>query len=133
MTDIPIAFTAPMVRALLDGHKTMTRRLPLVRRHNILSFDKGAERHLAPITEMPWQNVRPGDRLWVCESVTRAGSEIQYVADGSVSKRRWLESWKQDPRTATHLPRNLSRLTLIVTTTKIERLQDVSEDDAKAE
>lgn len=120
MTDRSIIFSAPMVRALLDGRKTMTRRLAW----------------RAPLQPRPtiWQNVGPGDRLWV-----REGFCPRYFDDGNPAyKADWTTGSADvamEPKwtTSIHMPRWASRLTLIVTATKIERLQDISEGDAKAE
>lgn len=134
MKDIPIIFSAPMIRALLDGRKTMTRRLAW----RLRDVNDNHTR-----TPTSWQQVKPSDRLWVRESWYAAhqsdrcpprgippGSSIVYGADkppyadiGIVGKLR----------PGIFLPRWASRLTLIVTATKIERLQDISEDDARSE
>jgi hypothetical protein len=138
MTDIPIIFSAPMIRALLDGRKTQTRRL----------------------ASAPWQVVKPGDRLWVREQfrvqqtsrITDARGPfrhvcIDYETDGH---RDWVdeyevtapkillerkgESGKDAPlNPSIHMPRVCSRLTLVVTATKIERLHEITEQDAKLE
>lgn len=108
----------------------------------------------------PWQKVRPGDRLWVRESyfqvghwepiagaVTRKGGQQKwgFVADRqdvqfeppvafATSRNRHypgVVGWHQ--RLGRFMPRKYSRLTLIITGTKIERLQDISEADAQAE
>lgn len=128
MSDRPIIFSAPMVLVLLDGRKTMTRRLA------------GAYRPVYPGAEelvrkpSPWQKVQPGDRLWVRESfaVTPDGNPV-YAAtefDGYASDC-WEAGIKCKP--SIHMPRWASRLTLVVTATKIEPLLDISEDDARAE
>ena len=103
MTDHSISFSEPMIRALLDGRKTQTRRCPTER----------------------WARIRLGDRLWVreawfCEGRDKAGGGMHYRANA-----RWLPSM--------YMPRWASRLTLIVTGTQPERLQDISEGGAKAE
>ena len=150
MRDIPIIFQAPMVRALLAGRKTQTRRLAWLKPRNPAS-GRIKDSYQRPSL---WQSVDPGDRLWVKESFTahwgrptpsgRAifnasvkqsdGSFIQatpadpiiayYAADGSTMSR-----W----RPSIHMPRWASRLTLIVTSVKVEPLQDISEADAMAE
>ncbi len=136
MTDRPIIFSAPMVRALLDGRKTMTRRLAW--RRTALLIEPDVETW-APT---PWQKVQPGDRLWVREN--------WYAARGfdDVKPRDMGRDWKICPavdwnyadwgikgklRPAIHMPRWASRLTLVVTAAKIERLQDISAANAEAE
>lgn len=154
--DIPVIFSSPMVRALLDGRKTMTRRLAwsFVRRklardltsgNPCLVDDKG--RTTAP---SPWQKAEPGDRLWVRESLYADQMEdlltgerttnvmaAYYVADKSevLGEGDFNLAWKWERKSlpSIHMPRAFSRLTLVVTSTKIERLQDISEADAKAE
>jgi len=74
-----------------------------------------------------------GDRLWVRESLERANDEaIGYPADGA-----WLPNtpwrWQRHKLPSIHMPRGLSRLTLIVTDVRVQRLQDISEQDAIAE
>jgi hypothetical protein len=128
--DVPIIFSGPMVRALLEGRKTMTRRLAW------------REKWAGPpaYRSSPWQRVIPGDRLWVRESLTRSGGYIHYAADHSIigweidragsMGRTWPTTWKQDPRPSIHMPRAASRLTLIVTAENIERLQQITRADA---
>src|SRR5579872_528511 len=135
MTDHPIIFSAPMVRALLDGRKTMTRRFA------------GAYKPIYPGCDdlqwkpSPWQRSQPGDRLWLREAfailprncyalpktLTRDGSEAAYY------RADFDRSGKPAWRSPIHMPRWASRLTLIVTATRIERVQEISEDDARAE
>lgn len=154
MTDHPIIMSAQMVRGLLreveapGTGKTMTRRLRL-RGGKSCSHCHGrgkvaADPEYQDCEECPnckgwggkptgWQRVRPGDRLWVREAhyVWSAGYK-----DGS-GKVIWYRASNPDaPTTWTpsiHMPRWASRLTLIVTATKIERLQDISYEDALAE
>lgn len=118
MTDIPIIFSAPMVRALLDGRKTMTRRLAWRTR-----VDRMPQ-------ASPWQKVRPGDRLWVREahSPHLCDDGVWYWADGNVADQ---DSMK--PKPSIHMFREHSRLTLTVTATKIERLKNINGIEALAE
>lgn len=141
MRDRPIIFSAPMVRALLAGTKTQTRRLAWV---------KG--RSMAMRRASPWQRVQPGARLWVRENWQFApqrycscpqGAEpapcddwqdgtgcqsnrggVVYAAD-DVKAARW--------RPSIHMPRWASRITLHVEAVRVQRLQDISEEDARAE
>lgn len=120
MTDRPIIMSAPMVRALLEGRKTQTRRLAA------LDYC-GA----CPAEKQKWQ---PGDRLWVREAFSPdwADDGPIYKADGGSAidagypaEPRWKPS--------IHMPRWASRLTLLVRDVRVERLQDISEADAMAE
>ena len=129
MADRPIIFSGPMVRALLDGRKTQTRR--------VLRED-----------ERPRYAV--GDRLWVKEEwsghyhfrdtppakrvsvMTPDGpilrEDIWYWADGRPATGDY-----ERPRPPLFMPRWASRITLIVESVRVERLQDISEEDAIAE
>lgn len=108
MTERPIIFSAPTIRSILSGSKTMTRRL----------------------TTSPLRKCEPGDLLWVRESVwintgdVHAG-RLHYRADEPDFKGQWTPS--------IHMPRWASRITLGVTSVKIERLQSITPADAIAE
>ncbi|WP_341702555.1 hypothetical protein [Ferrovibrio sp.] len=150
MRDIPIIFSAPMVRALLDGRKSQTRRLAWHRRTERPS---GCMSNVD--TPSSWQKVKTGDRLWVRETVAAGAcapskpsewspsfwareqgciynpSGLWYEADDTIPERTISSRGKWAP--SIHMPRWASRLTLVVTATKIERLQDICEIDAHAE
>ena len=103
MKDRPILFSAPMVRAILDGKKTMTRRIYKPR------FDK-------------W---KVGDRLWVRETYMLIHGRVDYAATCDIKSYRW--------RPSIFMPRKYSRILLEITDIKREALRDISEDDAKRE
>jgi|WetSurMetagenome_2_1015567.scaffolds.fasta_scaffold01778_5 hypothetical protein len=138
MTDRPIRFSAPMIRALIDGRKTSHREIikPQPRAEAIAdgSFIARANDLMTP----PPIRYAVGDRIWVREawkslgihekfspSQIPPGSDIQYPAT--------YDGWVSKVRPSIHMPRKFSRLTLIVEGVKIERLQDISEEDAIAE
>lgn len=151
MKERPIIFSAPMIRAMLEGRKTTTRRTVKPAKCR----DSGCE--LAPCEiagEVNGYNPdyryspygKPGDRLWVRETFItgyeldddelRVGDErVWYRADGEIDS--WLDEdgYMGDPkwRSSIYMPRTLSRITLEVTAVRIERLQDISEEDALAE
>lgn len=149
-----------MVRAILEGRKTQTRR--------IVKGDAGLmPMFVTPFAEGPLggtkvptgefglhfhndrvinKHVRcpygePGDRLWVREShkfENDKGDCIFYKADGArhyvQDNGEWLrpeDMWKWRP--SIHMPRWASRITLEVESVRVERLQAISEEDAKAE
>ena len=132
MTDRPIIFSAPMVRALLSGSKTQTRRIikpqpdedGLAREIAGGWFDTSGRKY--PLAE-------PGDRLYVRENFCLSlpcGTPVYHATLGQKLLAECSDiKWKP----SIHMPRTLSRLTLEVTGVKVERLQDISEEDAKAE
>lgn len=151
MADRPIIFSAPMVRALLAGQKTQTRRIlqqepadsrprtgsTLVHEGvNGSDFHRKVTGHLRP----RWAK---GDRLWVRETWA-VGNIYDGVAPRNINpsgKPGWCgvryaatdERRGIHDRPSIHMPRWVSRLTLVVTEVRVERLQDISEADATAE
>ena len=122
MADRPILFSAPMVRALLAGTKTQTRRVCK------LDVRSGMpEPELASLLRCCPYGV-PGDRLWVRETWAPLTVGYAYRADpvwNAPPADRWHPS--------IHMPRAASRITLEVTGVRVERLQDISEADVIAE
>lgn len=188
----PIIFSGQMVRTLLAGNKTQTRRIMKPQPPSVeavkarcgagFSIDPGTwcGAHNQFFTCGPVQTVRelmgcepgswvcqygkPGDYLWVRESVwerpdrsprmMREGADTWprciYQADSSSfgrpvwppqkfdladieAAREWCKEQKWKARPSIHMPRWASRLTLHITDVRVERLQDISEEDAKAE
>jgi hypothetical protein len=141
--------SAPMVRALLAGTKTQTRRVVKPQPVHDSRFAggwklEGKAGHEAatcsPLIADLSPYGQPGDRLWVrehwCASSAHdslpprdipAGDAVEYLAD---SPTRVLTG---KARRAFHMPRWASRITLEVTGVRVERLQDISEADAMAE
>lgn len=157
--DRPILFSGPMVRALLAGTKTQTRRLPSLARYRGFtefgpSDTKGYDWHLRD-SGMRWHDLRHaellnllphqvGDRLyvreaWRCEARyddvaprdIRSDIPIYYVADPD--PRDCEPGCAGRFRQGMHMPRWASRLTLTVTYVRVQRLQEISEADAIAE
>lgn len=143
MSTTPIIFSAPMVLALLEGRKTMTRRLAWQPYKKLPKMLHPLARLIGGITHKPspWQSVKPGDLLWVRENVAIVGGGDPGTAIYAANWRedavaRGLDNIPDDPPKwipSIHMPRWASRLTLEVTATKIEKLQAISEADAQAE
>ena len=144
MKSRPILFSAPMVRALMAGTKTQTRR-PL-RDGTWLDPKEGVIRMCSVGNGVTgFQSVAcpygvPGDQLWVRETwahhVQAQSAErdedgpFVYAADGPQALQARLAS-KWTP--GIHMFRWASRITLEITAVRVERLQDISEADAQAE
>jgi hypothetical protein len=130
----PILFNGDMVRAILDGRKTQTRRVIKPQPHDI--SDRTSEEVNAAWQEgfvsvkCPYGAV--GDLLWVRETHGYDGSgNCRYHADDNEIEGNWMlvKGWCP----CTNMPRGASRITLEITGVRVERLQDISEDDAIAE
>lgn len=146
MADRPIHFSAPMVRALLDGRKTQTRRVltpqpePLGR---FVGFSGSAETARCKV------RYAPGDRLWVREAFVTGYNIDDKYGRPTGDKRVWYRATDSnltwfDPDTETtldnppwrpsiHMPRFASRLTLIVSDVRVQRLQEITLGDICAE
>ncbi len=148
----PILFSAPMVRAILEGRKTVTRRevkKPAALDCLAAGFEPA---FLAPPGNAdlcPYGKV--GDRLWVRETwycdhfqvlrgpylkpddldvvEAREDGTLVYAADGLAPYEAEQPVWKP----SIHMPRWASRILLEITDVRVERLQSINEDQAKAE
>lgn len=136
----PILFSGEMVRAILDGRKTQTRRVvkPQPADDVIVTVaNAGGCVALmeyfgdldAPMICCPYG--QPGDRLWVRETWTQnAVGDYLYCADWKNSGYEYEGvGWKP----SIHMRREASRLTLEVVSVRVERVNAISEDDAYAE
>lgn len=167
MHEHPIIFSAPMVRAILEGRKTQTRRVVKLPHANPLgqweptTFGGGGI-YTTKGEKVPHQGAiwhtrtgdvigcpygQPGDRLWVretwgCKDADRPGvrdgrkpqpgDSIQYAANDA-DAWQWRVPGALPWRPSIHMPRWASRITLEITDVRVQRVQDISEEDALAE
>lgn len=174
MKERPILFSGPMVRAILEGRKTVTRRpvkgLQIPKedpeqgetrlrwsavgqrdpRYGFCVFGETEEECAMELGEFgacPYG--RPGDRLWVRESFTDLrGTGIEHRPDPAGPLQRYAfaadsppGSYSDDARKdfgikwkpSIHMPRAACRILLEITAVRVERLQDISGDQAEAE
>lgn len=171
MRERPIIFNADMVRAVLDGKKTQTRRIMREQPEVIQKEDEFGK----PGFWIPFNAGKTmvrnedmyiacpfglkGDRLWVRETWADVNHDgcpaVAYRADGEVRdlneddgeeddpnlEKYWFANWYPDLISGTegrwtpsiHMPRWASRITLEITGVRVERLNSISEADAKAE
>lgn len=143
----PILFNTEMVRAILDGRKACTRRIL----KGAIPFDETAE-YWNVLKKGEWSGpicveyfikqcsqYNPGDVLYVRETwcglpVNEAGHFrghpiYYYKADGDLRPEGWRGAW----RPSIHMPKKAARIWLKVTDVRVERLQDITDDGAKAE
>jgi hypothetical protein len=161
MTDRPIIFSAPTVRALIDGTKTQTRRIikpqPVLKRYEWVWSAKGAclvwqEDQPCPFFSagMPGDIYLPyqiGDKLWVRENWASHPCSKDHVSPKGAShpwgspifKASFNASLNPECegfskwRPSIYMPRWASRITLIVDRVRVERLQDISPEDVEDE
>ncbi|WP_257819798.1 hypothetical protein [Burkholderia glumae] len=159
MKERPILFSAPMVRAIIEGRKTQTRRVvkpqPPADAREVITFH-----HPDPRTHywgfdggslLDWCQPCPygevGDRLYVRETWQHSNHPLGPYEDGCLVFYR--ADYMDDPhgpdgekspegkyrewRPSIHMPRSASRITLEITGVRVERLHDISEGDAIAE
>ena len=130
----PILFSAYMVRAILEGRKTQTRRVikhvPAGTAH---IWNDGAEWNVENAAKALWVGAlrcpygQPGDRLWVRETWQQFGDTFAYFATDTdvFPETKW--------RPSIHMPRAASRILLEITDIRAQRLHDITEADAIAE
>jgi hypothetical protein len=148
MNEHPILFSGPMVRAILEGQKTQTRRL-IRMEHTKACVWKWPEDSTIPYAwiecgnEMSGHDYRKpcpcicerrpygnsGDLLWVRETWCETDEGIAYRADQWMDCPSDNEQW----RPSIFMPREYSRLTLHITEVRIQRIQEMSAIDIMCE
>ena len=147
----PILFNTEMVRAILDGRKTCTRRvIKLLENIDGIPVGKGGDSS-NPLGFMypgciKRPQYQPGDILYVRETIwQKVGHyldvdgetkgifchEYKYGATDEKPETRWNYSWVKHP--SIHMPKEAARIWLKVTDVRVERLREITEDEAKAE
>ena len=161
----PILFSTEMVRAVLDGRKTQTRRVVKPAKRNHRGFKQGnglwidgyraedkPNGHIKDYSvSSVWQRkdyyikdfapYKPGDILWVRETFCEVPYEYNHIpikgghitipkyAYKADSERDYTGIWKP----SIHMPKEVARIWLEVTDVRVERLQEITEEDARAE
>jgi hypothetical protein len=144
MKEHGIIFNTEMVKAILDGRKTQTRRIVKnVMPDNGMWLKKPTKTRSGTTTHVldaPKHNLCPlgkvGDRLYVRETFKTGvctESTIAYKATHKPSdlEEGWYEEIKWTP--SIHMPRRYSRITLEITDVRVERLKDAGDTEFKAE
>ncbi|MEM5294200.1 hypothetical protein VSR82_07640 [Burkholderia sp. JPY481] len=163
MKERPILFSGAMVRAILDGRKTQTRRVvtrelknpgwtsyvyfpphPSYPDRRGVAIECGPDYPDDDSDKVYCPYGDPGDRLWVresfwgCDAPGYGDTPCVVYDDEWHGKeyrpeeiRPWAPKFGRIP--SIHMPRSCSRITLEVIGVRVERLQDISEDDARAE
>ena len=154
----PILFSGAMVRAILAGTKTQTRRV-LTTKHTLptesgYQFVYGADGYCGltrqdafRFSAFPLGRMRygvPGDRLWVRETwcpvpggggdcwLYRADMTAEQVREEATCKRL-MKAGANHWRPSIHMPRRASRILLEITDVRVQRLQEITGEDARAE
>jgi hypothetical protein len=138
----PIIFSTDMVKAILEGRKTQTRRVIKPQPKFVPSSECGSGKDQWEYHPVYWYAEdgpgrlmnrccpygQVGDKLWVRETfhATDIGHKVHYkVNDNNPTWMKWTPS--------IHMPRWASRITLEITEIRLERLQEITEEDAEAE
>lgn len=172
MRELPILFSTPMVRAILDGNKTMTRRIVKPqppdeaktlcgpKTYEPIAIDKDGEMYPgSPIygaydengewgTKCPYQ---PGDHLWVretwrCVKYDNMDGDLNYGVEFKDGTRKYFKfddseryhqfgkyALKKGWQPSIYLPKEAARIWLEITNVRVERLQEITEEDAMSE
>ncbi len=153
----PILFSAPMVLAILAGQKTQTRRVmkpqpaPWIEEFGFSPLTppgsiegRGVHEGQAASKFYPCPYGQVGDRLWVRETLKEKrgtwhyaadGAPVQLLADGPRVSAMivWAHHKESDTCVSIHMPRWASRIALVVTDVRVQRLDAIIDDDARAE
>lgn len=142
----PILFNTEMVRAILDGRKTCTRRLVSSRQFLGMlpdkcknaapdEFLKGKRMMFKPYCDMTDAELimtaykapyEPGDILYVRETWKKASNGYYYYEDWQRNDIADVTKWKPSIR----MPKEAARIWLKVTDVRVERLQEITEEQA---
>ncbi|HBQ5755661.1 TPA: hypothetical protein L7588_001432 [Klebsiella pneumoniae subsp. pneumoniae] len=158
MKERGMIFNGEMVRAILDGRKTQTRRIIkdcTVGRDQISKFIQIEKKFIGCYPEDVPELIReccpygvPGDRIWVREAfrVHSRATDVATLVYKASERNSWTEQTHRVPvavcnKPATpekwtpslHIPRWASRILLEITGVRVERLRSMSQDDARAE
>lgn len=149
MTERGMIFNTEMVRAILDGRKTQTRRLVKFPVHDKnLGCELAGNELAGELSAGNYLNSafgKPGDRIWVRETFTGHyldDDQIQDIKDGRDKASSLCEYRADYPdgyqaadgwTPSIHMPRWASRITLEITGVRVERLNSISQEDAQAE
>jgi hypothetical protein len=146
MKERPILFSAAMVKAILEGRKTQTRRVlktqPLFSNVRLGSPTLEERRQLETqwLIEHRCPYGQSGDRLWIRETgnISTTKDAFMYADTGGIlapsapeGSASWAREWKTCP--SIHMPRWASRVTLEIVGVRVERVGDITEPDAVAE
>ncbi len=149
MSEKPILFNTEMVRAILDGRKTCTRRIVKIQpdgkhtfplgfvtdsteKKEVGCFGFGINEYGGSIQYAKSQ-YQPGDILYVRETWMDYAGLTMYKADCDIYRLDSLNFAGFGWHPSIHMPREAARLWLKVTDVKVERLQEITEDGAKSE
>jgi hypothetical protein len=143
MKERPILFNGDMVRAILDGRKTQTRRLV---GHSTADMLRLREEYPHKDYNIGCPLGQVGDRLWVRETFmdltgtgieSRTGKRDGYAYRADTSPGSYSDETRKEHKLkwtpSIHMPRTACRIVLEITGVRVERLQDITEEDAKAE
>ena len=136
MKERPIIFNSEQVRAILEGRKTMMRRIVKSKYGKILGCLGNGLFQVPSIAKIPdkWSmhqikcpHGQVGDRLWVRETFNYDGEHgvVFFKADGE----KQCEKWKL----SIHMPKWASRITLEITDVRVERVQEIILADVEKE
>lgn len=139
MKERPILFSGPMVRAILEGRKTQTRRVVKPPAAVITpAMAEGLCVKLGPLPApaVPCPHGAPGDRLWVKETFNGNRPEADAVHPAEIVT--YLADYPEKPpgsnwKPSIFMPSALSRITLEIVSVRVERVQEISGADARAE
>jgi len=130
MKEHPILFNSEMVRAILDSRKTQTRRVikPQCEANLMSGYQEWEYEGL--LARCPFGQI--GDRLWVRET-WRQPEDFEGYDRGAVlyavSEMDAGAKWKP----SIHMPRYASRITLEITDIRVEKVQDINEENCLKE
>ncbi|MDO9584768.1 MAG: hypothetical protein Q7J24_16935 [Desulfomicrobium sp.] len=150
MKERPVLMNAAMVRAILDGRKTQTRRPVKLNIGNDNRFHVPGKSYVMNICDPRAVEFCPfgqsGDRLWVRETWAHDAPSLEEcrarLEDGLAGGLPYGPYYRTDSvhegtglrwRPSIHMPRWASRITLEITDVRVERVQDITEAAAKAE